>query len=221
MTRLALSLCLLALAPATALAHGGNPNYLSTVKAVDPAVEGLRVTVLNRDDRLQVQNTTGKDVVVLGYEDEPYARLKADGTVEINKNSQAFYLNEDRLGKSAGPAGLTKDTPPRWEPVSGTGRFEWHDHRMHYMGKGTPPQVSDESKPQKIFDWKVPVEVGGTPATITGVLEWTPQTGGAPVGAIVALAVFVLACIAGVIVVRRRRGRGGDDAPAQETTEAW
>jgi hypothetical protein len=214
-------LCLIALfvlAPVAAFAHGGNPNFLSRITAVDPAVRGVEVSVVNRDDRLLLENRSGKEVVVLGYEEEPYARIKADGTVEVNKNSQAFYLNEDRLGKSAGPSGLTKDSPVRWEEVSGTGRFEWHDHRMHYMGTGTPPQVKDTDVEQKIFDWKVPLEVGGTPATVTGVLEWTPQGGGTPVGAIVALAAFALLCVAGVIVVRRRRAGAPDTG---EAPEAW
>ena len=71
---------LLAGAP-LALAHGGNPNMRSEVTAVTPATDGVTVTVLNYDDRLELHNTSGKPVVIEGYRKEPYARVLGDGTV--------------------------------------------------------------------------------------------------------------------------------------------
>ena len=64
----------LAVAP-TALAHQGNPNYRSVIDQVSPKFPGVRLQVLNLDDRLELQNTSGKTVVVKGYQGEPYARL--------------------------------------------------------------------------------------------------------------------------------------------------
>lgn len=204
--------------PAAALAHGGNPNFLSRVTALAPATPGVEVSVLNRDDRLQLVNRSGQDVMVLGYEEEPYARIKADGTVEVNQNSQALYLNEDRLGRSAGPAGLTKDSPVRWKPLSGTGRFEWHDHRMHWMSESRPPQVEDENAETHIFDWKVPVTIGGAEGQIAGTLDWVPLPGGGlPTGLIRGSAAALILLCAGVFVLRRRRNAGAGGEPA----EAW
>src|SRR3954469_5991867 len=88
------ALLALALAP-SALAHQGNPNYRSVIDRVSPKVPGLRLQVLNLADRLELQNTPGSAVVLQGYQGEPYARLLADGTVEVNRNSPAFYLNGD------------------------------------------------------------------------------------------------------------------------------
>lgn len=222
----AVAAALLALAvPAAAPAHEGDPNFLSTIRQA-PSIEGLSVDVLNRDDRLVLVNRTGRDVLVEGYLGEPYAKIAADGTVAVNENSEATYTNEERFGAQV-PEGVDPKGPPKWRTIDKTGRFEWHDHRIHWMSGGEPPQVKDRGVRTKIFDWTVPLKVGTQSATITGVLEWTPRDdgGGAPVGAIVALVVLVVGGAATVLVVRRRRaGSGGDGdggAPAAGSGEAW
>lgn len=211
MRRLTIGMALVvaALAPASALAHGGNPQFRSVFHRVHPAVPGLQVQVLNYDDRLLLVNRTGKTVLVRGYEREPYARLRADGTVEVNKNSPAFYLNEERYGGTPVPKGADAKSPPQWSFVSKTSRFETHDHRIHWMSKdATPPQVKDEDKRTKVFDWRVPIEVGSERAAVTGTLFWTPSSGGGiPGGAIVALVVLVLLTVGLFLLTRRARPR--------------
>ena len=206
------------LAPSAAVAHKGNPNYLSVVNATDP--QGVKVEIVNRDDRLLIENTTGEELVIEGYEGEPYVRIKGDGTVEVNTRSKAHYLNRERFQTEGAPEGLTPETEPVWELVSKTGRYEFHDHRMHWMGKGRPEAVTDEGEKTKIFDWTVPVQVGGSPGKITGTLFWTPTaSGGMPVGAMVGGAAFVVLLSVGVIVVRRRRA--GGEAAGGGSGEAW
>ena len=100
--------------------------------------------MLNFDDRLLLHNTSGKDVMILDYQKKPYARVLADGTVEVNTNSEAYYLNEDRLGETAVPKDLPAE--PQWKQVSRSSRFEWHDHRAHWMGKGDPPQPQGQGR---------------------------------------------------------------------------
>ena len=206
---------LLAGAP-VAGAHQGNPNMRSEVTAITPKTEGVTVTVLNNDDRLELHNTSGKDIVIAGYEDEPYARVLGDGTVEVNTNSEAHYLNDDRYGDVKVPANLGSE--PKWKRLSKTGRFEWHDHRMHWMSRSRPPQVSDENAETHIFDWKVPITIAGAQGQIGGTLDWVPLPGGGlPTGLIWgSAAVLILLCIA-VFVTRRRRDAG----PGGEPAEAW
>jgi hypothetical protein len=211
----AVAAVVLALGAPAALAHQGSPNFLSQVNALTPAIDGLTVEVLNRDDRLLLHNTSGRDVVIEGYDGEPYARVLADGTVEVNTDSQAYYLNEDRFGDVDIPEAADGKGAPRWKQVSRTGRFEWHDHRAHWMGKGTPPQVTDEGARTKVFGWKVPLDVGGESGAISGTLFWTPPAaGGAPIGLIVGGSAFVIALCVGVIVLRRRRAEQSEPAAA-------
>jgi hypothetical protein len=209
---------LVALTAGTAAAHGGNSKFRSQFESIKPAVPGVTVDVLNYDDRLLMINRTGKTVAITGYEREPYARLRADGTVEVNRRSPTHYLNEERYGGTPVPNSADPEAPPRWQTVSRTGRFEWHDHRIHWMSKDTvPPQVKDEDKRTKVFDWGVPIRVGSQPAQLTGTLFWQPATAsGVPTAAIVGLVVLAAATLALFLVTRRRRA-----AAARRPRQAW
>ena len=219
-----LTLLTLLVAAPVALAHEGNPNYRSVVKSVTPNTPGLNVEILNFDDRVLLHNTSDQDVEIFGYEnDEPYAQVKADGTVLVNTNSKAYYLNEDRQGEGAVPQDLPSE--PAWKELSKSGRFEWHDHRMHWMSKSDPEQVKDERVRTKVFDWKVPLTVGGTDGAVNGTLFWAGTGGGAPVGAYAGLALIALLGLGAVPVVRRRRGSaapvGTTEAVGATEAEAW
>jgi hypothetical protein len=206
---------LLAAAPA-GLAHQGSPNYLSQVDRIAPRTEGVDVTVLDRDDRLLLRNNSGKAVVVQGYSGEPYARVDADGAVWVNTDSQAYYLNQERDGQVDLPPGVDSKGAPQWKQISKTGRLEWHDHRIHWMGKGDPEAVKDKSVRTKVFDWKVPIQVDGRSGVIAGTLFWTPTPSAAlPLAAIFAFAVFAIVVCTVVFIVRRRRA-----VPAA-ASEAW
>ncbi|MDO8189574.1 hypothetical protein Q5424_28475 [Conexibacter sp. JD483] len=216
----ALALC--AALAASAAAHQGDARYRSIVRGVDPAVSGLRVQVLNYDDRFELDNRTGETVTIYGYNREPYARVDADGTVSTNRNSTAYYLNDERYANVPVPERVRNDprAAPDWEVQDRTGRFEWHDHRMHWMVSGqVAPQVRDQSVRTKVFDYAVPIDVGGRRAAIAGTLWWVGEQGGSsfPVAAAVAFAVVVLALGAAVVIVRRRRAQ-----PAERMeSDAW
>jgi hypothetical protein len=220
---------LLAAPPASA--HQGNPNYRSVIDGVIPNTPGVKLQVLNFDDRLELDNRTGKTITIDGYQREPYARLLKDGTVEVNRNSPAYYLNADRTSTGKVPPNAKPGATPDWKLVDRTGSFQWHDHRIHWMSSVPPKQVTDKSKRTKVFDWKVPMQVGAQKTSVTGTLFWQPKPGGGiPTGALIALVVLAVAGIGAVFVVRRRRGEAGEagdtGAPASREgasagTEAW
>jgi hypothetical protein len=206
-----------------ALAHQGNPHYLSQVDAISPPVKGVTVEVLNRDDRLLLSNASGRDVLIRGYEGEPYGLVRADRTVEVNTNSPAYYLNDDRFADVQVPKGVDGKGPPKWKVIDKTGHFEWHDHRFHWMAKTVPPAVRDQSVKTKIFNWKIPIDAGGDRGAISGTLFWTPLPGGGPpLGAIFGLAAFAIVSCVGVAVVRyRRRVVTEDSGEPRPQVEAW
>ena len=220
---LAAALCALAVAVSatSAAGHAGNPDYESLVRAVTPAIPGFTVDVLNGDDRLEVQNTGKSTVTIDGYDEEQYLRLKPDGTVEVNRRSPAFYLNNDRDGAGTVPPSANAKASPQWSVVARTGRYEFHDHRMHWMAKSVPQQVTDKAKRTKIVDWQVPLQAQGKAGAIKGELFWRGSGPGAPVGAYIAFAALALLGGAAVVVVRRRRSAAASGGPASPRGEAW
>ncbi|HTU14185.1 MAG TPA: hypothetical protein VMF31_03215 [Solirubrobacterales bacterium] len=217
MSRITRTLCVLfllvaAIPPSAAVAHEGNPNYRSEITSIEPAAlaDGLRATVQNFDDNVELVNRTGKEVVVKGYDGEPYVRIGADGLVEVNLNSPTYYLNEDRFAAVDVPERADAKAEPAWEEVEGSGVYAWHDHRSHYMSPGTPSQVKDESKETKVFDYSIPITVGGKPAALDGTLTWVGKQSGFPVLPFVLLAAVIVIGAVALSVFRNRR-RDGDD----------
>ncbi len=209
-----------ALAAPPVLAHEGSPDYVSLVRSVTPRVPGFAVEMLNGDDRLEVRNSGTATVTVEGYNGEPYLRLRPSGVVEANLRSPAHYLNQDRFsGARVPPAADPKDAP-RWRVVARTGRYEFHDHRIHWMARSLPQQVTDRSRRTKIFDWSVPLRAQNSAGAISGQLFWRGSAPGAPVGAYVALGAIMLLGGAGVVLVRRRRAAAGA-RPRTPKREAW
>lgn len=217
-----------ALAPAPALAHGGNPNFRSEIDSVRPPLPGdVSIEVLDYDSYFQLIDKDGHDVVLYGYNDEPYARIEKNGTVQVNENSPATYLNDSRFETDVEvPQGVDPKAAPEWKTVDDSGTFIWHDHRMHWMIAGRlPTQVKDESQKTKIFDYEIPMEVDGKPTTLHGTLWWVGSAGTSKLPFVIAAIVIVLG--GGALVLWLRRRRGGDDDPGERpesiepAAEAW
>ncbi len=208
--------------------QGSSYHYRTHITAITPSAPGLQVEVLEFADRLLLRNHTGRTVTVYGYSGEPYARVQPDGAAEQNVRSPAVYLNTNFYANVTVPPSANASAPPKWVVVDRTGQFEWHDHRIHWMSPVTPPEVTNEGKRTKIFDWSVPIAVGTQPGKIDGELFWVSQSSKAPVGVIAAFIVIVLLGAAFVFTVRRRRARSspsetGTGQPGEPSArkEAW
>ena len=214
----AAALAVLCVAAPAALAHEGNPNYRSEVRAIAPALPGLEARVLNFDDAIEVRYDGERPLVVEGYRGEPYLRFNPEGLVEVNRRSPAAYLNEDRFAKVELPDRAAHRAPPSWAEVAENGRYDWHDHRIHWMGEGTlPPQIEDEGERTRVFDWEIPMTSAGQAIEVRGTLTWLgEEEGGFPVAAGITLGAALVGGALLVVLVRRRRSRSG--TPAKE---AW
>jgi len=204
--------------------QGSSYDYRSNITAITPHVPGLSVEVLEFADRLLLRNHTGKTVTIYGYEGEPYARVLANGTTEQNVLAPATYLNTNFYADVTVPSFASSSAAPKWKVIDRTGELEWHDHRIHWMSPVPPASVKNKKTRALIFDWKVPIAVGTSKGAIDGQLFWTPESSSAPLAVIILGVVIVLAGIAFVLFVRRRRAHTGvaaAGAGGQAREEAW
>jgi hypothetical protein len=218
----ALAVALLAavvLAPAAAAhprAEGYARGFESKILSVEPEVAGLEITVVDLDDRLRVANDSGEELVVLGYDGEPYLRIGPRG-VHRNQRSPATYLNRDRFARVAVPLTADPGARPLWRRVSRRPVWQWHDHRIQWMGAGPPEAVRETpDETHAIFDWEVPAQLAAEPLTVTGRLDYVPPEEERETSTVaVAAAVTVVAAFAalGLLFVRLWRDR-------QASTEA-
>jgi hypothetical protein len=133
------------------------------------------VRVLQFGDELEMVNETATEILVPGYDDEPYLRIGPDG-VWRNARSPATYINLDRYGRTTLPEDADSRAKPAWEQVSTEPAYVWHDHRTHWMSPGLlPPAVAaDPTRSHRVFEWNLSLHYGETPMEVTGELTWSP-----------------------------------------------
>jgi hypothetical protein len=149
-------------------------NFETTVDRITPRMPGLTVRPVDLGNELELRNETGADVVVLGYQGEPYLRVGSGGVLE-NRRSPATYLNRTRDGKTRVPASADAAAAPEWHHIGSGTTARWHDHRAHWMGSDDPRAVARDPDQRHLIDrWQVPLRRGAQEITVTGDLVWVP-----------------------------------------------
>ena len=129
---------------------------------------GSRCAVVDLGRTLELTNDTKQDVVVLGYDDEPYLRVGPRGVFE-NTRSPATYINRSATAAGVAPKSADPTAPPRWKQVSTGQTAQWHDHRAHFMGTDDPPIVQRNRDHRFVFDhWTVTMLHDGETITASG-----------------------------------------------------
>ncbi len=192
------AIAVVAVAAQPAAAHdvpGIKPsNFETTVDGTTPRVSGLTVRAIDLGNELELRNDTGADVVVLGYQGEPYLRVGPRGVLE-NSRSPAAYLNRTRDGKTQVPSTADPAAAPDWNRIASGSVARWHDHRAHWMGTGDPPEVSRDPDHRHVIDrWTFQLRRGTQNITVNGDLLWVP--GPSPWGWVLGALALALALVA-------------------------
>jgi hypothetical protein len=169
-------LALLLLAPpADAHALGGvePSNYQTRVLAVRPRVPGLSVSVIDAGTRLRLVNTGDRDVVVLGYQSEPWLRVGRGGVFETTSSPAAWLAGRRRVDA---PPPAAADAPPSWRRIGEAGTVAWRDQRARWTAAQAPPQVQQAPEETHVVvpRWTVPLRYGDRPVTVVGEVRWVP-----------------------------------------------
>jgi hypothetical protein len=172
----ALAVVVLSAQPAAAHGVGGvqPSNFRTTVDGTTPRVPGLTVRPVDLGNELELRNDSGGEVVVLGYQGEPYLRVGPRGVFE-NRRSPATYLNRTRNGTTRVPASADPAAAPEWDRIGSGPVARWHDHRAHWMGTDDPPEVTRAPDERHVIDhWSFQMRRGSQNVTVTGDLVWVP-----------------------------------------------
>lgn len=195
-------LTLVAGATPAAADAAGPTDYRTEITSVEPPTEGVELRMIGGDSFLELVNVGGFEILVVGYQGEPYLRFEPDGRVLQNERSPSRYLNDDRFGDSTIPPEADADAPPDWVEVSSDGSYAWHDHRTHWMNPARPPGASPGDQ---ILEAAVPLQVDDTIVTVTVQSFWLPAP--SPVPAVVAAALGAAAAAAVAVAAVRRADR--------------
>jgi hypothetical protein len=180
--RIAGALLLAALGLVTAAdpagAHGAGgirpTNYETVITGMRPQVRGIAVRSVDLGDRLELTNRTTRDVVLLGYDGEPYLRVGPRGAFE-NARSPATYVNRTRRGTTPVPASADAEAPPEWRRIGDEPVVRWHDHRAHWTARRDPPAVrADPDRAQVVQRFRIELEDGDRLLAVRGEVRWVP-----------------------------------------------
>ncbi len=183
-------------APAGAHGLGGlkPTNYETVLLGVTPQVPGLDLRIVDLGTKVELTNHGRTDVVVLGYDGEPYLRVGPDGVFE-NRRSPATYLNRSTTITSKPPASADASAPPAWQRVSSGTTARWHDHRAHFMGTDDPPEVARDPGTRHVVDnFRIPLRVGSEAVVARGQIVYQPPPSPWPwvIGAVLLAALVVV-----------------------------
>lgn len=192
----AATMVLLAATPATAHSGAGAQarDHRPEVLGLEPAVAGVRVGLVDDGTRLEL-DAGSRDVIVVGYEGEPYLRVDAEGVFE-NRRSPSTYLNRS-LDGDAPPPDADADAAPEWRRIGDGPIVRWHDHALH-----VPPGL--RAGRATASDWQRPLLVDGARVFVMGRIVVLPARAVEPW-----LGLAALAAVVAVVLAMRRWAAAG------------
>jgi len=149
-------------------------RHVARLTSPSEPVPGVHVTLLpGRAPGLLVRNASGRTLLVLGADGEPFLRIAPDG-VEANFASRTWQRSARSTSTPVEGAALAvaARAGAAWHRVSPAPRFAWVDPRA--LATSPPPEDAREAEPRA---WSVPMQLGERRFHVRGVVAWRPLGG--------------------------------------------
>ena len=151
-------------------------NYRSEILSVSPPDRDLSIELLELGRRVRLTNRGTTDIVVLGYDSEPYLRVGPRGVFE-NTRSPTLYKNELTVDGSEPqvPKSASAQAAPRWKRTGGGDTIKWRDQRTRWEGPDAPTVKAEPGQRQVVVpNWTILLEKGQSRLTVTGSIIYVP-----------------------------------------------
>lgn len=161
---LGLALLGISAASGSAQAHDSHSGGVSpALSALPPSLTGVQVQLTETlAPQLLVENPTGKTLIILGQDGQPFLRLGPQGTDANTRHPDWLktYLPGGLPGRKSDTG-----TTLLWKSVRSSPTWGWFDARLQPAGRkvGEP--------------WRIPVLFDGRPSEIKGSFQATLQSG--------------------------------------------
>ena len=186
-------------------------RYVHRLESPSRPAPGVEVGLLEGQavPTVTIRNESGRPVVVLGTDGEPF--LRAAAAVEANLASPTWVQVGRALGRT--PKGVADPAaPPQWEPIGEGHLMSWSDFRSR--PPDSEPQLPPKAtRPVEVRRWTIPLLIGNQAVEISGVTDFEPfraatrdHAGGTALRAGTVAAAALLAAAAFTFGVFRRRG---------------
>jgi len=154
-------------------------DYRSEIIGVNPRLPGVSVRLLDLGNRVELVNRSATDVVVLGYQGEPYLRIGPSGVFE-NRRSPSVALNSVTANNSA-PTTTLPPTPgvvpaPSWRRTGGGRSVRWRDRRARWASPAPAGVKAAPDQTQVVVpQWLIGLRQGTQDASVFGRITYVPS----------------------------------------------
>jgi hypothetical protein len=149
-------------------------SYSMEQKSPRTPVDGVTIQVVpaSRIPAIFVENLSAEPFVVLGKDDEPFARI-GPNNAEVNVKSPAWAAMQQALGLAL-PDEVDATAEPKWQQVESAPRWRWLEFRAAAPETDPPQPIVERKTATTVRNWSIPYLVGGTRRTVDGITQFVP-----------------------------------------------
>jgi len=149
-------------------------SYAMVQKSPQQPAAGVKIQVVSASTvpAIFVENLSPDPLIVLGKDNEPFARIGPKIT-EVNVKSPTWAEVQQALGKDpSDEADATAE--PKWQQISDTPRWSWLEFRAAAPKADPPKQIVERDHATTVKTWSIPYLIGDRRSTLDGITQFVP-----------------------------------------------